>query len=206
MAKSGGYPRRSVRNFLLDARFQLRYTGMVIFVTVCVAATLGVLAYDYSQGQTEALTVQMLSQGDLSAETIADMREWAREEDLRVLLSIVGGILMLVLILGATGIVVTHRVVGPAFRLKQLLRAVEAGHYRVEQRLRKGDELQDVFDAFLGMTAALRRRSTELAQRLDDALTGNEDESTRWEVVREVRNELRSKAESSPPAARPEQS
>ncbi len=192
-------PRRRMRNFLLDYRFQLKYTGMVIFVTLCVAVTLGLMAYDYSQGQTESMTVQMLAQGELSPETVIELKAWARAEDRRVLVGIGSGILLLVLVLGLTGIVVTHRVVGPVYRVRQLLRAVEEGSYVVDQRLRRKDEFQDLFAGFLAMTKTLRTRSRVLAERLDEALTGNAGDAERWEQVREVRNELLGQANSEQP-------
>ncbi len=192
-------PRRRMRNFLLDYRFQLKYTGMVIFVTLCVAATLGLMAYDYSQGQTESMTIQMLAQGELSPEAVTQLKAWARAEDRRVLLGIGSGIFLLVLVLGVTGIVVTHRVVGPLYRVRQLLRAVEEGSFVVDQRLRRKDEFQELFSGFLAMTKKLRMRSRMLAERLDEALSGNATDAERWEYVREVRNELLGQANSEPP-------
>ena len=56
---SGGKPKRHLRNYLLDPRFQLKYTGMVVLVTVIVASVLGSFAYRSSKAQTESMTIQM---------------------------------------------------------------------------------------------------------------------------------------------------
>lgn len=109
--------RRRLRNFILDARFQLKYTGMVMLVTVAVAAVLGLLAYEYSTGQTELMTImQLQQQGEVGPELAAFLEQEARRADSLVLLAIVAGIAVLSLAVGVTGIVITHRVVGPADR------------------------------------------------------------------------------------------
>jgi methyl-accepting chemotaxis protein len=133
---------------------------------------LGFFAYRYSHGQTEMLTARSLAESgmDLPAETVALIQEEAEKADREVLLSIVVGIGVLVLALGLTGILVTHRLVGPAYKLKMLLKDVTEGHLRVKGRLRKGDELQDVFLAFEAMIAEMRRRQTVEVEVLTSAI------------------------------------
>ena len=60
----GNKRQRKLRNYLLDRRFQLKYTSMVVLVTVTVAGGLGYVAYGFSKGQTEALTAHIASQND----------------------------------------------------------------------------------------------------------------------------------------------
>jgi methyl-accepting chemotaxis protein len=172
LSKPAGPPKRHVKNYLLEPRFQLKYTGMVVGVTLVVASVLGFFAYRYSHGQTEMLTARSLAESgmDLPAETVALIQEEAEKADREVLLSIVVGIGVLVLALGLTGILVTHRLVGPAYKLKMLLKDVTEGHLRVKGRLRKGDELQDVFLAFEAMIAEMRRRQTVEVEVLTSAI------------------------------------
>jgi nitrogen fixation/metabolism regulation signal transduction histidine kinase len=163
------HPPRKLRNFLLDPKFQLKYTLMVMAVTVAVAAVLGYYAYDYSRGQTQMLAMAK-SNDAADKETMAFIEAEARAEDSRVLLAILGGIGALALALGITGIVVTHRLVGPAYRLKQLIREVSSGHIHVAGGLRKHDELQDVFEAFQNMVKNLRNTREEDIEELERAL------------------------------------
>lgn len=193
LAQTQGPPKRQLRNYLLDWRFQLKYTGMVVGVTMVVAAVLGYFAYDYSRGQSEALTIQMASQPDLHPDVAEDLEGWAREQDRRVLFAIVGGIAVLALALGVTGILVTHKVVGPAYKMKRLLGEVATGHLKVQSRLRKGDELQDLFEAFAHMVETLRERQAEEVAELDAALAkasaaGVADEAL--DAIRDVRNRM----------------
>lgn len=169
---SRSHPPRKLRNFLLQPKFQLKYTSMVVGVTVVVAAVLGFQAYKYSTGQTELLNIErMEARGDaVDAKFVADLDRYAKEADRKVLLGVLGGIAVLALALGLTGIVVTHRMVGPAYHLKRLLRRVSDGRLRVDGSLRKHDELQDVFEAFQMMVKNLRAAREQELQELDEAL------------------------------------
>jgi methyl-accepting chemotaxis protein len=166
------HPPRRLRNYLLEPRFQLKYSGMVIAVTVAVAAVLGYQAYRYSTGQTELQNLQLIAaKGDaVDARFIADLERYAREADRRVLYGILSGIAVLALALGVTGIVVTHRLVGPAYRLKRMLAAVTEGRIQPAGSLRKHDELQDVFEAFQRMLTSLRAAREQNLRDLDEAL------------------------------------
>jgi methyl-accepting chemotaxis protein len=165
------HPPRKLRNFLLDPKFQLKYTLMVVAVTVAVAAVLGYYAYDYSRGQTQMLTMERSMKADSGDKaTMAFIEAEGHKEDRKVLLAILAGIGALALALGITGIVVTHRLVGPAYRLKQLIREVSGGHIHVAGALRKHDELQDVFEAFQSMVKNLRSAREEDIEELERAI------------------------------------
>ena len=59
-------------------------------------------------------------------------------------------------------IVITHRIVGPLFRIKRMAREVASGVVRPPAYgLRPGDELQDVFAVFSEMVTALRARTED---------------------------------------------
>jgi nitrogen fixation/metabolism regulation signal transduction histidine kinase len=164
--QQGPPPKRRLRNYLLDARFQLKYTGMVVAVTLVVATILGTVAYQQSHAQTEMMTINLAMAG----ETAEFIEQTAREADQLLLIQILVGISILVLSLGVTGIVVTHRVVGPAFKMKSLFRHVSEGHLKLYGRLREGDELQDVFLEFERMIERLRSNQREEISQLESAI------------------------------------
>jgi methyl-accepting chemotaxis protein len=165
-----GAPKRQLRNFLLDRRFQLKYTSMVVGVTLIVASLLGAVAYRESKGQTEALQIQLAVQPDLDPQVAAHLDAFGKQRDRQMLAGIMAGIALLTLALGLTGIVITHKIIGPAYRIRKLLASVARGHLRVDGALRKGDELQDVFGAFNDMVNTLRARQSEEIAQLDAAL------------------------------------
>jgi nitrogen fixation/metabolism regulation signal transduction histidine kinase len=84
---------------------------------------------------------------------------------------IVLALLMLVLGVGLAGVVVTHKVAGPVFKMKRLLGELGKGHFRVVARLRKGDELQYFFDAFNDAAEQLSRRQEEEIEQIGAVIT-----------------------------------
>ena len=181
---------RKVKNYLLDRRFQLKYTGMVLFVTVAVAGVLGYVAYDFSRGQTEAFTAQLAAQPDLDADTAKDLEQFAKQEDRKVRNAIVVGVLLMTLALGLTGIVVTHRVVGPAYRMRRLFEHVGEGHLEVTTGIRKGDELQELYQSFAEMIESLREQRAEDIERLEDTLIKMEAAGVQSAYITELRGVL----------------
>src|SRR5262245_18273495 len=94
---SGPQPKRRWRNYLLVPSFQLKYTAMVVGVTVIVASVLGLLAYDYSTGQTQMLTINKIEAKGSSIDEgfIRDLERYSEEADRKVALRIMGGVFLL---------------------------------------------------------------------------------------------------------------
>lgn len=184
----GMHPKRRFRNYLLVPSFQLKYTGMVVGVTVVVASVLGLIAFEYSRGQTEMLSMnRMAAQGSsITEEFVRDLEEYSEAADRKVALSIIGGVLFLALVMTATGIVVTHRLVGPAYRLKLMLREVRDGRLRIRGRLRKGDELQDIFEAFQEMIVSLRAAQEQEIALLEAAIDRSKAAGVPKEAIADI--------------------
>lgn len=178
---------RQMRNFLLDRRFQLKYTAMVLGVTLAVAGVLGYFAYRYSKGQTEALTAQIASQPELNPEAAKDLQGFAEKEDRKVANAIFVGVLILVVALGLTGIVVTHRVVGPAYRMTRLFDEVGDGRLYLTTGIRRGDELQELYQSFSQMVESLRDQRTEEVEALEETLTKMESAGVESDYLTELR-------------------
>jgi HAMP domain-containing protein len=186
----GDKKQRKMRNYLLDRRFQLKYTGMVLLVTVSVASGLGYVAYRFSQGQTEALTAHIAAQPDLGADTATDLEEFAQQADREIRNRIIAGVLLLTLALGLTGIMVTHRVVGPTYRMKRLFAHVAKGRFEVTTGIRKGDELQELFHSFAEMVESLRDQRAEEIEQLEATLIKMEAAGVQSAYITELRTVL----------------
>jgi len=87
-----------------------------------------------------------------------------------MLWTLCGTLTLLVVLIGFAGIIVTHRVAGPIFKMKSNLKAVAHGHLKVPTPLRKGDELVEFFDAYRAMVIALRERQEAEIEKLDRAI------------------------------------
>jgi len=79
--------------------------------------------------------------------------------------------LALALSLFAVGIVLSHRIVGPSYHLKKLFWKVSQGDLAITEKLRGGDELVDLFEAFTSMVASLRAQHASDLAGLDAALS-----------------------------------
>jgi hypothetical protein len=88
-----------------------------------------------------------------------------------MLWTLCGALTLLVLLIGAAGIIITHKVAGPIFKMRLNLKTVAAGHLRVPTPLRKGDELVDFFEAYRQMVISLRERQEGEVQKLVKAIT-----------------------------------
>jgi methyl-accepting chemotaxis protein len=174
-----GAARRKWRNYLLDRGFQLKYTGYVVLITVVVTSVvggiLGYTAYEKSRGMSQMLTMQRGdTAGSVTPEMQALFEQESAEEDAQLAREILSGLGLLILVmsvaLGLMGILITHRVVGPAYKLKLLFAQVERGSLLVRGGFRKRDELQDLGVAFKRMIASLHERREEELQSLEAAL------------------------------------
>lgn len=124
----------------------------------------------------------------------------------RVLIGLVAGLSVFVVLLGVAGIMFTHKVAGPIFKMKRLLREVGKGKLVVREKLRKGDELQHFFEAFEQMVADLRSRQEYEITKVDDIILRLEGAtlSTRGmkeldddgvELLRKLRKEMKDQLE-----------
>jgi methyl-accepting chemotaxis protein len=93
-----------------------------------------------------------------------------------------GALGLLVVLIGFAGIVVTHRVAGPIFKMKRQIRDVGEGKLTVPGKLRKGDELVDFFDAFETMVVNLRRRQEMEIEKLERAIASLEPKAEPGEL------------------------
>ena len=220
---------RKKKSYLLDPRFQLKWTSYLVVVVVLVMTGLGVIiartagrasdtahlavtqaekAFEESRsnnilarrsvqlagGEDPNLTQIMddsLAEVDAqSAKNLADVKSTQVDiaRDRRNLQMLLGGTgLALVLLLVVMGIVITHRIVGPVHKMKRLLRRVSTGRLAIEERLRKGDELEDLFDTFLQMTYSLRAIQAARLKTLDTTIQRAEATGAAVEVLEGMR-------------------
>lgn len=215
---------RSKRSLLLDARFQLKWTGYLVGVVLFVMAGLGVLigrtathASDsaavavqeaekaFQQSIANSIltrrTVQMAAGDSPAFAAVMDEELGKHDAELgkelqavrerqaqiahdrtfvRGLIASAGGVLLVLLV--GMGILITHRIVGPVHKMKRLLRKLSTGRLSVDERLRKGDELEDLFETFLQATYSLRALQRARIATLDDTLAKAEATNAAEEV------------------------
>lgn len=123
------------------------------------------------KGQLKALEAQSAQLEQRSARLAEQQRT--------MLTMLVVVLSLLVLGVGCAGIVVTHKVAGPIFKMTRQLEELGQGHWKVPAPLRKGDELVAFFGSFREMVQKLRARRERELELLDETLEGVDEGETR---------------------------
>ncbi len=161
-----GY-KRSVRNYLLDASYQLRFTAVIVFISAVLTGGLGYLVMHNAHEASRVVQVRAMDPTDELAQQLA--AQFARGD--RILLgTLLAFGFILSLVLAAYGIVLTHKVAGPLFKITTHLDKIRDGKLGIVYNLRKGDQLVDFFQHFKGAHDALRARTEEDIALLDRAI------------------------------------
>lgn len=187
---------RQLRNFLLDRKFQLKYAGYLMGIALglslafCIILGLGGselvgrgrALVEESRKVSAVVEMNIVKEyGDnpelLAAFRDSDAREGASalerhqvefERQIFALGTVLfSSLALFVLAVGIAGILVTHKVAGPVYKMKRHINEVADGHLRLPGRLRKGDELVDFFNAFDRMVRTLRERKRNEIELLD---------------------------------------
>src|SRR3954449_2540690 len=188
---SGGTPlryKRKLRNYLLDAGLQVRYTAFIIAVAIFLTAVLGYKIYE----ATRATSTVIFMTGMVDPSITGELEAQFRANDRIVLFGIIGfGVLLVMSIFGA-GIWITHKVAGPLYSMSIICGRVRDNKLSPSLRqLRKGDELQEFYSSFREMYEALRTRVAGDVQALGSSITAMEAINPKPPGLQEALNELR---------------
>jgi len=178
-------PKRYLRNFLLDSRFQLKYTLAVVVISAFISAVLGTFlyfaqaeAFETSRENSQLLT---LDDPELNAEMQAEL---AKEDDkirahnrktLFILVASLGGLVLALMVLG---IIITHKIAGPAYAMRLKMSQIADGKLPIVRALRKGDELKAVAEELRRMANNLRDREINDVEVLKKAISSLKDEGS----------------------------
>jgi nitrogen fixation/metabolism regulation signal transduction histidine kinase len=239
---------RRLRNYLLDARFQLKYSAYLAGIALLLSVSLGLLLWRTSNAvlaqshQTVAQGEQVVSRGrdvlkesqkvsevvkmsivkDPAYSDNPDLLEAFRDDSAKqtealnqqqrtleqqaaalkqrsseiahqqsaMLWTLTSALSLLVVLIALAGIVVTHKVAGPIYKMKRQIREVGKGKLHIPAPLRKGDDLVEFFEAFETMVRSLRQRQQVEIERLERAL-GTLEASVATEQLQTLRDLLR---------------
>lgn len=104
-----------------------------------------------------------------------------------IFLTLASALSLLVLLIGLAGIVVTHKIAGPIFKMKRQFGELGQGKLKMPSKLRKGDELIDFFTAFEEAIARLRARQGEEIEQLGHAISSLEASGVATDQLRPLR-------------------
>jgi hypothetical protein len=168
-AASGARPvyKRKVRNYLLDVGLQLRYTATIVVVAIFLTAGLGFKMYQATRDVSKVILWTSL----VDPASADELQAQFANSDRVVLWGIVGFGVVLILSISAVGILITHKVAGPLYKIATFFGRVRDNRLGpAPANLRKGDELQEFYGAFREMHASLRSRAEDDVRVLGNAV------------------------------------
>jgi hypothetical protein len=142
------------RTFLVDRRFQLKYTMIIVLVGVTVSVLLGYFMYRLTLENTKILMLD------------PELQEKVSMFDTTVFFYFIGFMVLMASFLFILGIVITHRVAGPIFIVSRFLRQISDNLVPPARQLRKRDEFQEFFDTYTAMVDSLRQRQRDECEKL----------------------------------------
>jgi len=163
--------KRKVKNYLLDVGLQLRYTATIVIVAVALTIVLGIRIYQATRDTSKVI----LWTGLVDPGTAQELQSQFAQSDRTVLFGIIGFGVILVLSIGGVGILLTHKVAGPLYKISSFFGRIRDNRLGpAPAKLRKGDELQDFYLSFREMHQAIRGRAEEDVRVLEGALSALE--------------------------------
>lgn len=144
---------RHKRTLLIDRRFQLKYTAMIIGLATVVSGVLGIFLFRTVRENSRMLQVE-------AGFDEAFQTELARS-DAQVLLVLAAAFGVFLAVLFVVSVVITHHVAGPIFVMKRWVKQLGDGTLPRLRKLRKGDEFVDFFETLRGALESMERRAQQ---------------------------------------------
>lgn len=177
------------RNYFIKSKFQLKYTLSIVAILAIVMIASGVGIYFGMWGSIiENFSQFKVSQNLETAKRIADYEDARyRKGDYRLsrifreaeLLSVqqrdalknalkavnrsmFPKVVMLAVIIFIAGIIISHKIAGPMYRIGKSAEAIRSGDLSVSFRIRKGDEMKEASSALEEMVDSLQADFAEI--------------------------------------------
>lgn len=141
-------PKFRRRRLLVDHRYQLRNAFVLGGSLVVYTLILGFLIF-------YPLQVEM------TAGATPEQQVWAADQILQLHRRVWPAVLAVAVLAGFQSVVMTHRVVGPIYRLKVAIAALKAGDFAHRVTLRQHDRFKDFAEALNGLAAGLQQAEAE---------------------------------------------
>jgi methyl-accepting chemotaxis protein len=158
-----GKKQRKLRHLLLNRRFQLKYTFMIVGVATLISIVLGVFLMETIRESSRMLK--------LEAEFDAVLQAQLADSDTRVLLVMIGAFFVFIVMLAALSVFITHRMAGPIFVMGRYVRELGEGKLPKVRRLRKGDEFVELVDTMSKTVESLVARTRREVDSMEHVLS-----------------------------------
>lgn len=151
-------PKLGRRTWVVDRRFQYKYTAMLAIIGAVISLIFGTLMY---LAHRDAL-IDVVGSDKLPPNVA--------EQNATLLWLMLGITVLMGAALALFGLLITHRVAGPVYVMSHYIEVLTRGRYPMMRSLRRSDELREFFERFQSAIEALRTREAEEAGKLDEVL------------------------------------
>lgn len=165
--------RRKLSNYLLDKQLQLRYVAFVTVMSAIISAALGYLIWR-QEADASSYVLEAFDAFSQDAELRSAIASKLTSGDNKLILTMAGAGIGLVVVLFLYLVVMTHKVAGPLYKVSRYFDQMAEGKLGNVYALRRGDMLQDFYDQFRGSHDALRKRHIEETQVMNKFLAACE--------------------------------
>lgn len=170
--QDNGYKKRI---FIVDADFQYRFIRKIAVLAVClvVVSLCSLAAGNYLYGNVEVSVVQPMS--PIVSDLVGDHKE--PTTILELLWPIM--FICIVITLAATflfGVIVSHRMAGPIYRIKRNLKKMDQGDLRGEIHLRTNDDFKSLAESVNVLTRKWRQQVRNINDIINNADSSDEDQ------------------------------
>jgi hypothetical protein len=178
--------KRHLRNYVLDKRFQLRWVLRVVVTVSIIVAVMGYFLYRTVGEATDQIVMQKLGDPDLTEEATNAFLKQAERDKTVIVAKLVIGLVTLVVLLGLMTIVATHKIAGPAYKMRLLFASINGRKLQLWGKLRRADELQEAFVEFDNMIRRIREHRREDIEKLESIRRAVGDGKANEETVAEL--------------------
>jgi nitrogen fixation/metabolism regulation signal transduction histidine kinase len=158
---------RHLRNYLLNAGLQLRFTLIIVAISATLTGGLGYVVMSKAHEASRVVQVRAMDPTDEMAQQL--VAQFAHNDKVMLAVLIAFGVLLSV-VLSAYGIVLTHKIAGPLYKVTLYLDKIRDGKLGQVYNLRKGDELVEFFEHFKAAHDTLRKATEGDIALLDKAI------------------------------------
>lgn len=144
------------KKYLVKRGLQLRYIGAILATVFFIAAICAFTTYYNLLIILGEKLANVYPQGRL----IVTLRSAS--------LVILYRVILLIPFVALIGLLLSHRIAGPIFRMEKVLKEVGEGKLDVNIKLRKRDELKDLAEVINDMAAKLKKRDLSRKKTLEE--------------------------------------
>jgi hypothetical protein len=192
--ETGKRQRRKIRNFLIDRKVQLSITLVMVILSSLLTAVLGFFWYSEIRKASAVIRISAIS--TLGPDAARQLGAQLQTDDHMRLLVLVGFAVLLGVLIAAYGIVMTHRLAGPLYKINRHMLDIADGRLYKLWGLRKGDQLQEFFGTFERMHTALRVGVEEDMKLLNQVIAAIQRGGDLSDQVPKLREALTAKGDS----------